>query len=121
MGNINIDKLAAEIAKELVEYTEEIEEEILKASNDVTKEAIKDLRSTSAHEDVSGDYREGWTRKKFRDSTVVYNKKHQITHLLEKGHAKRGGGRVPAKVHMAPVEDKAVKKFMERVEGVIKR
>lgn len=119
-SSINIEDLAKEIARELAEYTEEIEEEVIKATDDVTKEAIKDLRTTSAHDDVSGDYREGWTRKKFRDSTVVYNKKHQITHLLEKGHVKRGGGRVPARVHMAPVEEKAVKKFTERIEGAIK-
>ncbi|MED3070383.1 HK97 gp10 family phage protein, partial [Bacillus thuringiensis] len=39
--------------------------------------------------------------------------------LLEKGHAKANGGRVPAKVHIAPVEEHAIHDFVERVERAI--
>lgn len=120
MAEIKIDDLASEIARELAEYTEEIQEEVEKATNKVTRDLVKELKQTSPI--LTGSYAEGWTRKAFRDGTVVHNRTdYQLTHLLEYGHAKQGGGRVPAIVHIRPAEEKAIKKFTERVEGVIRR
>jgi hypothetical protein len=120
VANIKIDDLAAEIARELGEYTEEIQEEVEDATNKVTRDLVKELKQNSPRQ--TGSYAEGWTRTKFREGTVVHNKTdYQLTHLLEHGHAKKGGGRVAARVHIRPAEEKAVKTFTERVEGVIKR
>lgn len=51
---------------------------------------------------------------------VVHSKnKYQLTHLLEFGHAKRGGGRVSARPHIATAEEKAVKVFEEEIKEAI--
>ncbi|PEL13787.1 HK97 gp10 family phage protein [Bacillus sp. AFS017336] len=116
----SIDDIAKEISKQLAQYSKEVEEEIEKAKNDVSKEAVKELKATSPKRKKNGgDYAAGWTRKKIGNDYVIHNKKHQLTHLLEKGHAKVGGGRVPAKVHIKPVEKKVIDEFTDRVEKAV--
>lgn len=52
---------------------------------------------------------------------IVHNKEHyRLTHLLEKGHAKRSGGRTRAIPHIAPAEEAAKEKFIQDVEAVIR-
>jgi hypothetical protein len=116
---IKIDGLSKEIAKQLSQYTAEVEEEVEQIKDDVSKEAVSLLRKTSPEK--TGDYRKGWTRKKIGKDYVIYNKTNgQLTHLLEKGHAKAGGGRVAARVHIRPVEEKTSETYLNRVEEAVK-
>ena len=116
---IEIGQLANEISKALKEYTREVSEELEKAKQEVAKEGVKELKKTSPKK--TGDYRKGWRTKKQGTAQIVYNAtKPQLTHLLEKGHAKRGGGRVPGQPHIAPVEEKVIEEFEKRVEKVIR-
>jgi hypothetical protein len=116
MANINI---ANEIARALSEYRDDIVEGIDEAKLKVAKETVKDLKTTSPK--LTGDYRKGWTTKKVGTAQVIHNKtEYRLTHLLEKGHAKRGGGRVPAIPHIEPAEDRAVRDYIDEVERVIR-
>lgn len=116
MAKIDISK---EIAKALSEYTQEVTEGLEEAKLEVAKDTVKELKRTSPKK--TGSYAKGWARKKVDNAEVVYNRTdYQLTHLLEKGHAKHGGGRVPGKAHIAPAEERAVKEYIERVEKVIK-
>lgn len=119
MTNISIDKLANEIVKSVQEYTIEVEEKVQQASDDVTKKGVKLLKQKSPK--LTGDYSKGWTRKKQGRGYIIHNKTdYQLAHLLEYGHAKRGGGRVQARVHIRPIEEQIVEEFVEAVEKAVK-
>lgn len=45
---------------------------------------------------------------------------YRLPHLLERGHAKRNGGRTQAFPHIEKNTEKAQKRFEDRVEEIIK-
>lgn len=124
MSNISVDQLANEIAKDLAEYTKDIIEGIDEASEKISKNAVKKLKQDSPKN--TKKYSKGWavkTEKKYGEtnSHIIYNKnKPGLTHLLEYGHAKRGGGRVQGKSHIGPVEEQVINEFTAEVEKVVK-
>lgn len=116
---INIDDLAREINRTLANYAHGVGENIEKIAEKVAKEGALRLKANSPIK--SGSYRKGWRAKKVGKSWVVHNAtSYQLTHLLEKGHVKVGGGRVPAKVHIAPVEKDMIDEFVKGVEEAIR-
>ena len=44
-----------------------------------------------------------------------------MTHLLEKGHANRDGGRTKAYPHIKPAEEEAVKEALKLIEEGVKQ
>ena len=118
---IKIDKLSNEILQGIKEYanlaTDDLKKSIRKAGNTVRKEI-----ATSAPKDT-GAYAKSWSVKKTKETsntlelTVHSKNRYQLAHLLEHGHAKRGGGRVAAKPHIAKAEQNAI----ETLESEITR
>jgi len=97
----------AEAINEMLEDCRVDNEEALKANiTDACKDGRSYLRTNSPKR--TGDYAKGWSYKVDEDvpgsyTGHVYNKtKYQLTHLLEKGHAKRNGGRVDGIPHIEP-------------------
>lgn len=119
MGNtIKTDQLADTIVKYLAEVSDEATEALEETKENLAKEGVKKLKATSPKD--KGDYAKSWTRKKTKKGQIIHNKRYQLTHLLEKGHAKRKGGRVAAIVHIAPVEDELSQKAAKEFEKVFK-
>lgn len=120
---ISAENLAGALADALSEYSEELTEYIKKAALEVSEEATKNLKQTSPKQ--TGSYKKGWRKKrtytgKFGDIYTTYNKTdYQLTHLLEHGHAKRGGGRVSGIPHIEPVEKQAIENFKRKVESAV--
>lgn len=102
----------------LQEYTEEVVEALEKTEKELADEAVRTLKQTSPKK--SGKYARSWTQTKQGKKRIVHNRRYQLTHLLEKGHAKRNGGRVAARVHIAPVEQRISKEAVERLKGNLK-
>ena len=76
----------------------------------------------------TGDYKKGWkVRQVYKDQAgsqfVVHNATdYQLTHLLEYGHAIKGGTkRVKAIPHIAPAEEMIIKEFTAKVEKDIQK
>lgn len=116
---VSIANLSNDITRLLRMYEHDVREEVDTAKKEVAEEAVSELRQKSP-KGVTGEYRKGWRVKKVGNKFVVHNAtRYQLTHLLEKGHAKVGGGRVAARVHIRPVEQKAIDDFLTRVERAI--
>lgn len=121
MVNVNINNLANEIMRGLQDYTDlttdEVKKAVRKSANTVKKEI-----STNAPKDTGG-YAKSWTVKNTMENSnslklTVHSKDHyQMAHLLEHGHAKRGGGRTRAFPHILSAETVGV----EMLESEIRR
>ena len=122
MQSIKINQLSDAVNDLLETYSKEVDEVVQESLPKVGKEAVKELKQTSPKR--TGDYAAGWTQKVEKErlgtKLTVYNKtRYQLTHLLEKGHAKVNGGFVPGKPHIKPAADKAEKKAMDLIkEGI---
>ena len=117
---IKIDELGQALADALKEYNQQVNEALKAGCKAVGKEAARVLRSTSPKR--TGEYAKGWTQKTSYETadnirvTVYNNKKPQLAHLLEYGHAKVNGGRVEGKAHIRPAEERAEKQLLGRVK-----
>lgn len=122
--DINIEGFSDAIAQELQTYTKEVIEKINETGAKIAKDGAKKLRQTSPK--GTGKYAKGWTvktKKEYGKPTnfIIHNKNRPgLAHLLEKGHAKRGGGRTKPIVHIKPVEEEVIEAYTKGVEEAIK-
>lgn len=129
MATIQANELTDTIMKALDDFKGQTLETVKNAANFAAKEALSELHN--AHPSGSekygswDKYNNDWaikdTSTKATSVTVtVYNRKHyRLTHLLEKGHALRQGGRTKAFPHIAPAEETAERTFMNRIKSGI--
>lgn len=119
MVTIRPDQLGNEISRILSEYSEKVEKGLETAQKRAASKAVKELKATSPER--TPKYALGWRSKKTDEGRVVYNSTSgQLTHLLEKGHALRQGGRTRAIVHIRPVEQSTIREYIQETERVIR-
>ena len=117
--NVTVDEMSVAIIKCLEEYKNLASDELKKAVKKAGKTVREDIKSNAPRK--SSRYKDSWKTKTLsEDSTsislVVYSKdRYMLAHLLEKGHAKRGGGRVNGKPHIKPAEEKGNKQLEEDI------
>lgn len=122
---VTVDNLGEAIAEILDEYGEEVTKDMDSVVKDVGKAGVKAIKSASGVFGGTGKYRKGWTSQtdteRYGSTVTIYNRTPGLPHLLENGHAKRGGGRVPGKTHIAPVEQELIKQFEEQIEKAVSK
>lgn len=105
----SIDDMADEIIKGLTEYADLADTAMKKAVRKTATSVKKEISANAPKR--TGKYAKSWTTKKVKENshsleiTVHSKDRYQIAHLLEHGHAKRNGGRVAGKPHIAPAEE----------------
>ena len=121
----SVNDLASLIMQELENYSEEVDNAMQKEIEVLSKEIVKDLKNDPVIPEKSGDYKKKFYVKKLAQGTgskrvVIANRKYQITHLLEHGHATRNGKRSKKYEHWIHAQDKAdmlPDRIKEAIEG----
>ena len=96
--------------------TDDLKKSVRKAGNTVRKDI-----AASAPKDT-GAYAKSWSVKKTKETsnslelTVHSKNRYQLAHLLEHGHAKRGGGRVAARPHIARQKRMRLKHWKQKLQ-----
>ena len=121
---VSIGNMADEIMKGLMEYKDLATDDMKTAVKNAGKAVKKDIQENAPKR--TGAYSKSWTVKTTKENseslelTVYSPKKYQLAHLLENGHAKRGGGRVTAKPHIAPAEQLGVEQLKRDIERALR-
>ena len=121
--NVSVDQMASAIAEELDKYNDLAADELKKAVKKVGRTAKSDINESAPVR--TGKYAKSWkTKVTAEDSqriqvTVYSPSRYMIAHLLENGHAKRGGGRVRAIPHIKPAEEHAEEVLLSDLEKAL--
>ena len=121
---VSVGQLSDAIMEGLDEYAELAAEEVKAAVRKAGKTVREQISQTAPER--TGAYAKSWAIKKTKESsqslevTVHSRNRYQIAHLLEHGHAKRGGGRVSAIPHIAPAEKTGEDQLLTDIEKALK-
>lgn len=121
---VAVGELANAVMKELDDYAKLVTEDMKKAVKKAGTSVKKEIQANAPKD--SGAYAKSWSVKNMKENshalelTVYSRNRYQLAHLLEFGHAKRGGGRVPSRAHIAPAEEAGVKQLEAEIERCIR-
>lgn len=117
---VSVGEMASAIMEALEEYadlaTDDLKQAVKKAGTTVRKEISQNAPKRT------GAYAKSWAVKTVKETsnslevTVYSRNRYWLAHLLEFGYAKRGGGRVSGRAHIAPAEEKGIRQLEEEIE-----
>ena len=119
-----VSQMADVIMEGLEEYAQLAADDMKKAVKKAGAQARKDIQENAPVK--TGAYAKSWAAKTTKETAnameiVVYSRnRYQLAHLLEKGHAKRGGGRVAGRPHIAPAEQAGIEQLQSLIEKALK-
>lgn len=123
---VTVDTLGNAIKEILKDYDDEVSKNLTDITKEITKAGVQALKSESKEKfgttkTRKRKYANTWTSQ-FETSRVssqgtIYNTQPGLPHLLENGHAKVNGGRVPGRAHISTVEEKLIKEFEREVKS----
>lgn len=123
---VDADRFGATLGQILGEVSDEVRRGCEPAVREAAKRGRREVKrgARSMFEQHTGDYARGWTYRVRRTADgataeIGNSAVPGLPHLLEKGHAKVGGGRVAGREHIAPAADAAFDELQSSVEEVI--
>ena len=122
---VSVDGLTDAVMDGLREYVELATESMKAAVKKAGATVQKEISAGAPRR--TGRYAGSWRTKTTKESstelevTVYSPRRYMLAHLLENGHAKRGGGRVAAIPHIAPAEELAVQTLEKNIERELGR
>lgn len=124
---IGIDQLGEAIAEELALYGEKVITGVKKEARRCMSQLVKDTQATAPVGHRSKHYRDSITSKKVSEDSrsvsyvwYVKGSDYRLSHLLEKGHALRNGGRTQGTHFIEKASEPILKEYVEMVEDIIK-
>ncbi len=121
---VTVDQLADAVIHELEEYADTTVDGVKAAVKKVADNVKKEISAGAPVR--SGKYAKSWATKTTKEDsstleiTVHSRNQYQLAHLLEHGHAKRGGGRVSARPHIAVAEEHGIEKLEREIERSVR-
>lgn len=126
MSTVKVDELADLIAEYMGNYSQGVTDGVKKAVDIVSKETNEEIKKHITFKQPTGKYVKAFRIKKsYEDgykkinNWYVGNGQHRLTHLLEKGHALRQGGRSKAYPHIKYGEELAQRRMEELAKEAI--
>lgn len=120
---VTVGQMAEAIEEELEKYRELASDSMKKAVKKAGKTLKEEIGDNAPVR--TGTYAKSWmSRTTAEDSqnisvTVHSPSRYMIAHLLEHGHAKRGGGRVRAIPHIAPAEERGIEQLKQDIQKAL--
>ena len=124
MPNLSVGQMADAIMEDLGKYAEVAAVDMKTAVEDSAKLVKQRINSSAPVR--TGKYAKSWKTKVTKENanalviTVHSPTRYMLAHLLENGHAKRGGGRVPGSPHIKPAEKAGIEKLEQDLERALK-
>ena len=121
---VKVDQLASAVMEQLDEYEDLATDEMKKAVKKAGKTVKEDINASAPVR--TGKYAKSWASKVTAESyvgievTVYSPSRYMLAHLLENGHAKRGGGRVRAIPHIKPAEEHGIEQLESDLERALR-
>lgn len=117
MKTVSIDEMGNAIAKEFEEYVELTSDKVKTICKEVADDVKEEIQKNAPVR--TGKYKRSWKVTEDHKTSMgarytVHAGEYRLTHLLENGHAKRGGGRVKAIPHIRQGEDLAIRELKEK-------
>lgn len=119
---VTLENLSSVIKDVFNDIEDATQDGVNKAIHRAALDGVKALKSESKNKVYrTGKYAAGWrtfseTNRVTGQSETLHNAaKPTLVHLLEYGHAKRGGGRVEGRPHVKPVEEELVRSLPESI------
>lgn len=124
---IGVDQLSEAIARELTVYNESVIEGVKKEAKSSMSRLVKETKATAPVGNRQKHYKDSISSKKTNETDraieftwFVKGSDYRLSHLLEKGHALRNGGRVEGTHFIEKASDPILEEYIRAVEEVIR-